>query len=130
MSKNKFKPPEEWFKQADYDLETADAMFRTGRYIYTVFMSHLSIEKALKGLYAKKVEKDPPKTHDLNFLTRKINLRLSEEHQIFLDNLNDLSVPTRYPDQIENLLKQFKKEKVKEVLKFTKELLGWLNEKL
>lgn len=130
MSKNKFKPPEEWFKQADYDLETADAMLRTGRYIYTVFMSHLSIEKALKGLYAKKIEKDPPKTHDLNFLTRKINLRLPEEHQIFLDNLNDLSVPTRYPDQIENLLKQFKKEKVKEVLKFTKELLGWLNEKL
>lgn len=33
MSKNKFKPPEEWFKQADYDLETADAMLRTGRYI-------------------------------------------------------------------------------------------------
>ncbi len=130
MSKNKFKPPEEWFKQADYDLETADAMLRTGRYIYTVFMSHLSIEKALKGLYAKKVEKDPPKTHDLNFLTRKISLRLPEKHQIFLDNLNDLSVPTRYPDQIENLLKQFKKEKVKEVLESTKELLGWLNEKL
>ncbi|MEO0284618.1 MAG: HEPN domain-containing protein [candidate division WOR-3 bacterium] len=42
MQKNKFKPTEEWFKQAEYDLETAYAMFKTGRYIYTVFMCHLS----------------------------------------------------------------------------------------
>jgi HEPN domain-containing protein len=55
MPEKRFKPPVEWFKQADYDLETAEAMFITGRYIYTVFMCHLSIEKELKGLYAKKV---------------------------------------------------------------------------
>jgi HEPN domain-containing protein len=30
---NKLKPPEEWFKQANYDLETANAMFETSRYI-------------------------------------------------------------------------------------------------
>jgi len=30
-------------------------MFKTKRHIYTVFMCHLSIEKALKGLYAKKL---------------------------------------------------------------------------
>ena len=44
------KLPQEWFNQAGYDLRTADAMLSTGRYIYTVFMCHLSIEKALKGL--------------------------------------------------------------------------------
>ena len=66
MSESKFKPPEEWFRQADYDLETAEAMFKAGRYIYTVFMCHLSIEKALKGLYAKRFRKDPPKIHNLN----------------------------------------------------------------
>jgi HEPN domain-containing protein len=38
--RKKFKPPEEWFKQAVYDLETAQAMFETKRYIYTVFMCH------------------------------------------------------------------------------------------
>ena len=40
MSGNKFKPVDEWFKQAEYDLETASAMFKTGRYIYTVFICH------------------------------------------------------------------------------------------
>lgn len=45
MSRHKFKPVEEWFIQADYDLATAKAMFKTARYIYTIFMCHLSIEK-------------------------------------------------------------------------------------
>lgn len=46
----KIKPPEEWMKQADYDFKTAVAMCESKRYIYTVFMCHLSIEKALKGI--------------------------------------------------------------------------------
>jgi len=54
---DKYKLPKEWFKQADYDLDTARAMFDSGRYIYTIFMCHLSIEKALKGVYAGKFEK-------------------------------------------------------------------------
>ena len=40
----------EWLRQADYDLETAQYMLAGGRYIYAVFMCHLSAEKALKGL--------------------------------------------------------------------------------
>ena len=44
---------EEWFFQSDYDLETAQHMLQTGRNIYCIFMCHLSLEKALKGLYIK-----------------------------------------------------------------------------
>jgi len=41
--------PQEWLKQADYDMDTAEFMFAGGRYFYAVFMCHLSIEKASKG---------------------------------------------------------------------------------
>jgi HEPN domain-containing protein len=129
MSKNKFKPAREWFNQADYDLKTADAMFRAGRYIYTVFMCHLSIEKALKGLYAKQLKKDPPKIHNLNYLCEKIGLELSEEYQDFIDNLNNLSVPTRYPDELEKLLQDYKKDLTGTILDKTEELLLWLKKK-
>ena len=44
---------QEWLKQADYDFETAKAMFDTGRYIYSIFMCHLTIEKVLKAWYTK-----------------------------------------------------------------------------
>ena len=63
---------EEWLKQADYDMDTADAMFASGRYLYTVFMCHLSIEKSLKGLYSKELAEVPPKTHNLLYLIKKI----------------------------------------------------------
>jgi len=124
-----FKPTEEWFRQAAYDLDTAEAMFKSGRYIYTVFMCHLSIEKALKGLYAKKFQKDPPKTHDLIYLNKMIELKLPEDIEEFLDDLNDLSVPARYPDKLKNLLKQYKRDKTKKVLNKVKELLLWLTKK-
>jgi HEPN domain-containing protein len=124
------KPPDEWFKQAEYDLATAQAMFKVARYIYTVFMCHLSIEKALKGLYAKKFQKDPPKMHNLNYLCEKIKLRLPENHESFVDNLNNLSVPTRYPDRIEKLVKEYKREKTRKIMQQTKELLLWLKKSL
>lgn len=40
-----------WLASADYDLETADAMLKSRRYLYVVFMCHLALEKTLKALY-------------------------------------------------------------------------------
>jgi HEPN domain-containing protein len=125
---NKFKSPDEWLKQAEYDLETASAMFKTGRYIYTVFMCHLSIEKALKGLYAKKFKKDPPKIHNLNYFCEKINIEIDSEKRDFVDSLNNLSIPIRYPDELERLIKDYRKENTEGVLKKTEELLKWLRQ--
>ena len=53
---------EEWLKQADYDMDTADAMFRSGRYFYAVFMCHLSIEKMTWRKYKRPTQKISPKT--------------------------------------------------------------------
>jgi HEPN domain-containing protein len=130
MSDSKYKPSDEWFRQAEYDLETAEAMFGVGRYIYTVFMRHLSIEKALKGLYAKKYEKDPPKIHNLNYFAEKVELDVSQKFQDFIDKLNNISVPTRYPDELEKLLKDYKQDVTEEVLNSSKELLLCLKQKL
>ncbi len=123
------KLPEEWFKQAEYDYDTAKAMFDAGRYIYTVFMCHITIEKALKGLYAKNLKKNPPKTHDLNYICKIIDLSLPDELRKFMDNLNDLSVPTRYPDEIGKLVKEYSKGKTTNIMKLTKRLFLWLKEK-
>jgi HEPN domain-containing protein len=65
---------DEWLKQAAYDMDTADAMFTSGRYLYVVFMCHLSIEKSLKGLHSKELAEVPPKTHNLIYLLKKICL--------------------------------------------------------
>ena len=38
-----------WVEMSDYDIETADAMQATGRYLYVGFMCHQTIEKILKA---------------------------------------------------------------------------------
>ena len=40
-----------WIDLAEYDIETAEAMFETKRFLYVGFMCHQVIEKSLKGYY-------------------------------------------------------------------------------
>lgn len=129
----KFKPPEEWFLQAEYDMDTADAMFQSGRYMYAVFMSHLCIEKALKGIFAKVHFKDAPKTHNLLYLLELINAKedliIPDEFEDFFKILNEKSVPTRYPDMLFDILKEFKKTNTKQFITKGKKVLKWIKEK-
>jgi HEPN domain-containing protein len=42
-----------WIDLSDYDLDTAEAMLQSKRYLYVGFMCHQSIEKAFKAYYTK-----------------------------------------------------------------------------
>jgi HEPN domain-containing protein len=37
-----------WLASSRYDIKTAEAIYKSKRYVYVIFMCHLSIEKALK----------------------------------------------------------------------------------
>ena len=117
---------EEWFLQADYDFETAEVLFNAGRYIYCVFMCHLSVEKMLKGLWEKKFQKMPPKTHNLVYLAQKVEINLPEDLKKFLTYLNRGAVPTRYPETLRELYKTYSPLKTKEILNKTKEVREWI----
>lgn len=121
-----------WIKSSQYDLKTAEHMLKTGRYIYVLFMCHLSVEKLLKALYEAVLGKNAPKTHNLIYLLKASEIELSEKHLETLESLNDLSIVTRYPEDIDAMVKAFKRKKVEDYLKKTKELLRWLkrNKKL
>ncbi len=121
---------EQWIKQADYDMDTAQYMFNGGRYFYAVFMSHLSIEKTLKGLYYEKLKEVPPKTHNLISLVNKINIKLPEKEGMFLVKINSASIITRYPEDLAKIQKQFTKKIVEEILKHTREVLEWIKAQL
>lgn len=124
------KKIEEWLRQADYDMETAQAMFDAGRPFYAVFMCHLSLEKALKGLHVAVLEEEPPRTHNILFLAQQIGLDLPESLFDFLFMLNRASVLTRYPEELEELQKQFTESRTREILAEGREMLRWLKAKL
>jgi HEPN domain-containing protein len=115
-----------WIKSSQYDLKTAEHMLKTGRYIYVLFMCHLSVEKLLKGLYEAILKKIAPKTHNLIYLLNATGIELAEQHLETLESLNDLSIVTRYPEDIDAMVKAFKRKKVADYLKKTKEMIKWL----
>ncbi len=115
-----------WIKSSNYDFRTAEHMLKTGRYIYVLFMCHLAAEKLLKALYEAVLREIPPKTHNLIYLSKSIGLEIPENHLRTLESLNDLSIVTRYPEDMDSLVKAFKKERVSEYLNRTEALLKWL----
>ena len=120
------KLPKEWFLQADYDMETAQYMFDGGRYFYCIFMCHLSIEKALKGLYRARLKSDPPKIHNLLYFVGKLGLKMPGELEDHVNRLNYLSIPTRYPDDLRRMSREFDNRRTEAALLATKKVLKWL----
>ena len=45
-------------KSAEYDLKTAEFMLNSERYIYVIFMCHLSLEKILKAIVTETTQKN------------------------------------------------------------------------
>jgi HEPN domain-containing protein len=60
-----------WLDIADYDIETAEAMYKTKRWLYVAFMCHQTIEKTLKAYWSFVRDDMPPKTHN--------HMRLADE---------------------------------------------------
>jgi len=116
----------EWLKQADYDMDTADFMAKGGRCFYAVFMCHLAIEKALKGLYQQKLRETPPKTHNLIYLLNKIDAKPDQDMSRVVAKLGEASVATRYPDDVDKLKGSYTQEITTRILAQTKELLEWI----
>lgn len=119
-----------WFKSSDYDIVSAEVMLKNKRYIYVIFMCHLSIEKFLKGIVAKKANKIPPKTHDLYLLLKLSGIQLPATHQKIVAHLNEVSIPTRYPEDISKVSKQYNKKVAIGYLNETKSILEWLKKEI
>ena len=116
----------EWLKQADYDIDTAEFMAKGGRYFYAVFMCHLAVEKALKGLYQQGLQETPPKTHNLVYLMNKIGLRPDEDRARVIARLNEANIATRYPEDIDKLRSNYTEEITAKILSQTKEAMEWI----
>ena len=115
-----------WIKGSEYDIRTAKVMEKGGRYIYVIFMCHLAVEKFLKAMVAKRTRKIPPKTHDLFYLIKLAGLDISPAYQKIISHLNQASIPTRYPEDIRKISRQYNKSVAQEYLKETRSLLRWL----
>jgi len=96
-----------------------------------VFMCHLAMEKMLKALLAHKYSEDmPPKIHNLIILAQRANISPPDNLKDFLQRIDNVSIATRYPEDLRTLSKEFNQDTAKRILTDTKRMLKWLKQHL
>jgi HEPN domain-containing protein len=121
-----------WLDLSDYDLETAEAMLSSGRYLYVGFMCHQTIEKVFKAFFSQRKEESPPFSHNLSHLAEKSGiLKIIPDDLLDIINiLEPLNVEARYPTYKEQLMKDLTDAKCKIILLETRKLQSWVKTKL
>ena len=120
----------EWLEQVKYDLDTAESMLKTGRYVYIIFMCHLAIEKALKALIVEKTGKMPPKIHNLIRLIKLGNAELNSHQLKFVSRLSLASVVTRYPENLRKAISDYPQPVARDSLINTKDVMKCLEQQI
>lgn len=120
-----------WLERVDYDLETARAMYKAGRYLYVVFMCQQAIEKNIKAMLAMQGKEIRP-IHNLSKLAEDASVlqELDKETQIFIDMLSHYYLNARYKETISALSQSIGKKEAKEYLEKAKRLILWLTQKM
>jgi HEPN domain-containing protein len=121
-----------WKELSDYDMETAEAMLKSKRYLYVGFMAHQAIEKVLKAYFTKVHSDTPPHSHSLSYIAKKAEVyeHFSEKQKDFIDMLEPMNIECRYPVHKEELLKNLTEEKCIEILVNSRELQIWIKQRL
>ncbi|MGH7493099.1 MAG: HEPN domain-containing protein [bacterium] len=131
-SKMKWPPAVKiWMERAEYDFETARAMYKTGRYLYVVFMCQQAVEKTLKAILAFQHKEIKP-IHHLPKLAELAGLlhEFREETLTLVENLSGYYLNARYKETIEALVKAIDKKEAREYLSKTESLILWLTQKM
>lgn len=119
-----------WLDMVDYDLITAKQMFKTGRYVYVIFMCHMAIEKTLKAIVCEETDKVPPKTHDLIYLTSLRNIKLPSNLLDFIGMINNAGIVIRYPEDLSKLVSSYPADVTKKYLEKTQEVIKCIKQNL
>ena len=121
-----------WLDIVTDDLDTAEYLFKGGKWLYTAFMCHQVIEKVLKAYWVATREDDPPYTHSHIKLLEECGLKkdLSDEHLRFIAMMVPMNIEARYPQYKQQVGSTLNEDTCKYILEKTKQIHQWILQKL
>ncbi len=119
-----------WLNSAQIDLAAMETLFRSGHFVWALFLGHLVLEKTLKANYIKALDENPPRTHDLLKIPLRGGLELSESDRDFLDEVTTFNIKTRYPDYKSRFHKKATAEFTQGYIRRIREFRNWLLEEI
>jgi HEPN domain-containing protein len=87
-----------WRESSERNYSTMQNLIKTKEFSWALFMGHLVIEKLVKALYVKKLNKHPLFSHDLLRLAKKLDVELPDEYDEWLDVITTFNLNARYDD--------------------------------
>lgn len=114
-----------WWNLAEKDLDAAHYNFEGKKYYVTIFLCEQAVEKAFKALWLKEKKSEIPKIHNLLFFLKELNL--PQSFKTTCEDLTGAYITSRYSADI---VSSFSKTDTKTLLKNTKEIIKWIEEKL
>lgn len=123
---------EYWLEIVDYDLETAEAMYSTGRWLYVGFMCHQVVEKVLKAYWCVTCDDEPPYIHNHKRLAQGCGLwdEMTDEQKDFIETVITFNIEARYPRYKDELFRQLTPANCRNIIDKTKEMQQWIKDKL
>lgn len=118
----------QWLAIAVDDLDAAQVMLDSGRYLYAGFEAQQSVEKALKAVIQEAV-RVPPKIHDLVTLAHEADLN-DEGIVANLAVLSPYYIATRYPRDRERIRASTTQAVAERLIQTAKEVLAWATTRL
>ena len=121
-----------WLDIAAGDLDTAEYLFKGGRWLDVAFMCHQVIEKTLKAYWTASRDDDPPYTHSHIKLIEGCGLmpEINEEMLRFLAMMVPMNIEARYPQYKQNVAATLNQDVCEHILEQTKRLHQWILQKL
>lgn len=121
---------EYWINLAEKDINTADHLFESKDYHWSLYIAHISLEKMLKAFYVFKINELPPKTHDLIKLSQKAGLELDSDKLILYHKINEFNIEARYSDKKLSFFKLADHDFTDKFLLIIKDEITWIKSKI
>ena len=120
-----------WIETSDKDLKVVETLYQSKQYVYSLFFSHLVIEKLSKAIWVKNSSGNhPPRSHNIVYILESANFKISDKYKEFLLMLNDFQLEGRYPDYQQKIYHYCTKNRTDNIIKQVKDIRTWLLRKL
>jgi len=117
---------DQWLRQAERDLRAAAHLLDGDFFPHATVIAHLAVEKALKGLYRARLDRNPPVTHNLQYLAERAQLTVPADLREALDLLSGESILRLYPDRAFEDAPEYGRGHARERVAAAHALMNWI----
>lgn len=120
-----------WLEQVDEDILTAEALYKSRRWLYIGFLCHQAVEKLIKAYWFAMRDDEPIYLHNHFRLLEGCGLKseLNEELRRFIEIMAPMYIAGRYPEYKNQVARMLNEKGSAYIIEKTKEFKIWILQK-